>query len=87
MAKTELTFTILISPAEESEVQYPVTAKEKRLIEEAIENGDSFDEVEELSDLYDRVMTAAREKLEEDLDLTGDDIDVDDLGYTVDFSE
>ena len=87
MAEKDFNFAIFISSGGESYVDYPVSAKERRLIMEAIENGDMFEDVEELSDLYERVMEAAREKLEEDIDLTGDDIDVDELEYTVDFGE
>ena len=81
------TFTINISPCQESFVDFHVTDEELALIREAIDNGDLFDEAGELSDLYERVMEAAREKLEEDLDLTGVDIDLDDLDFTVSFSE
>ena len=87
MAKKRMTFTINISPCGESFVEYPVTAKEKRLILEAMENGDLFEEVEELSDLYERVMEAAKEKIAEDLDLTDDDRDPDDFDYCVEFGE
>ena len=87
MAKKMMTFTINISPCGESFVEYPVTAKEKRLILEAMENGDLFEEVEELSDLYERVMEAAKEKIAEDLDLTDDDRDPDDFDYCVEFGE
>ena len=87
MAKKIMTFIINISPCGESFVEYPVTAKEKRLILEAMENGDLFEEVEELSDLYERVMEAAKEKIAEDLDLTDDDRDPDDFDYCVEFGE
>ncbi len=87
MAKKDFNFTIFISSGGESYVDYPVSAKERRLILEAIENGDMFEDVDELSDLYARVMEAAKEKLAEDIDLTGDDIDVDDLDYVVEFGE
>ena len=85
--KYTCTFTINIFPASESFVEYDVTAKERRLIKNAIEEGDMFEEVEELEDLYNRVMEAAKVKLQEDADITGDDIAIDDLEYSVDFSE
>lgn len=87
MAKKTMRFTINISPCGESFVEYPVTATERRLILEAIDNGDLFSEVEDLSDLYDRVMEAAREQIAEDLDLTDDDRDPDDFDYCVDFGD
>ena len=87
MAKKTMRFTINISPCGESFVEYPVTAAERRLILEAIENGDLFSEVEELSDLYDRVMEAAKEAIAEDLDMTDDDRDPDDFDYCVEFGE
>lgn len=87
MAKKEFNFAIYLSFGGESYVDYPVSAKERRLILEAIENGEMFEDVDELADLYERVMEAAKEKLAEDIDLTGDDIDVEDLDYTVDFGE
>lgn len=87
MAKKNFNFAIFIASGGESYVDYPVTAKERRLILEAIENGEMFEDVDELADLYVRVMEAAKEKLAEDVDLTGDDIDVDDLDYVVEFGE
>lgn len=82
----KMKFTINIFPSGESELEFPVTAKEKRLILEAVDNGDMFEDVDELSDLYERVMDAAGEKLQDDLDLTGDDYP-DDIDYNVDFCQ
>lgn len=87
MAKKKMTFTINISPSGESYLEYPVTAKERRLILEAMDNGDFFEDVEGLSELYERVMEAAKEKLAEDLDLTGDDRNPEDFEYSVEFGE
>lgn len=88
MAKKSIyTFIINIEDGGESFVDFEVNAKEKKLIDSAMEDFDTFEDVEELSDLYDRVMIAAKEKLQEDLDLTGDtEIDVDSLEYSVDFN-
>ncbi len=81
------TFVINVEESGESFVDYEVTAKEKKLIDTAMEDFDSFEDTEELSDLYARVMLAAKEQLQEDLDLTGDtEIDVDTLEYSVDFN-
>ncbi len=87
MAKKIVPFLINIGDSGESQVEYPVTEKERKAILNAIEDGDLFGEVEQLEDLYDRVMAAAKDKLEEDLDLTGDDADVYDLDYSVDFCD
>lgn len=81
------TFTINIFPLSESYVDYEVTAKERRLIKSAIEDGYMFEDVEDLEDLYNRVMEAAKVKLQEDVDMTGEDIDIDDLEYSVEFGE
>lgn len=81
------TFTINIFPSGESFVEYPVTNRELKRIREAVEEFESFEDIEELEDLYDRVMVAAKKKMQEDIDLTGDDIDVDELDYNVDFGE
>ena len=61
--------------------------RELKLIQQAEDECECFEDVEELEDLYERVMAAAKEKLQEDVDLTGDDIDVDALDYNVDFAE
>ena len=81
------TFTIGISPANESWIDFEISEKEKELICEAIDEEIEFCDCEELSDLYRRVYEAAKEKLEEDMDLTGDDIDVDDLEYWIEFGD
>lgn len=82
----KMKFTINIFPSGESELEFPVTAEEKRLILEAVDNGDMFEDVDELSDLYERVMDVAGEKLQDDLDLTGDDYP-EDIDYNVDFCQ
>ena len=87
--KSLYTFTIHISaPGGEgdSEIEYPVNQDELALIEESMDNGDSFEDVEDLSDLYERVMDAVPDKLEEDLQENNDaEIDPEDLDYTLDF--
>lgn len=87
MAKRVVPFLINIGDSGEAQVEFPVSEKERKAILNAIEDGDLFGEVEQLEDLYDRVMVAAKEKLAEDIDLTGDEIDVDDLDYNVDFCD
>ena len=87
MAKRIVPFLINIGVSGESQVEFPVSEKERKAILNAIADGDLFGEVEQLEDLYDRVMAAAKEKLAEDIDLTGDEIDVDDLDYNVDFCD
>lgn len=87
MAKKIVPFLISIGDSGESQVDYPVSAKELKLIRRAIEECELFEEVEQLEELYNRVMIAAKEKLAEDIDLTGDEIDVDDLEYNVDFCD
>lgn len=84
----EYRFQIAVG-AGESFVDYDVTREEKELIYKAIDNCDDFCDVEELSDLFERVEEAAKEKLEEDLELTGDEdrIDVDELEFSVNFDE
>ena len=79
-------FQILIHPCGDTSVLYEITEEEATLINEAIENNESFRDVEALSDLYDRVMDAARQQIEEDLDLGNElGIDPDDLDYCVEF--
>lgn len=82
------TFSIVVEQGD-SFVDYQLTRKEKELIYKAIDNGEEFSEVEELSDLFNRVNEAAKDKLQEDLELTGDEeeIDVDELEYAVYFGE
>ena len=87
MAKKFFNFAIFLSSGGESYVDYPISDKERCLIMAAVENGEMFEDVDELSDLYERVMEAAKEKLADDIGLTGDEIDVDELDYTVDFGE
>ena len=87
MIKTLYTFTINIAPSGNSLVEYPVSKRELKLIQQAVEECECFCDVEELEDLYERVMVAAKEKLQEDVDLTGDDIDVDELDFDIDFGE
>lgn len=84
----EYTFTIHISIGRgsgDSEVDYPVTPEEMEIIEAAIDNGECFEDVEELEDLYDRVMEAAHDQLEDDIDLTDSDLDIDDIDYCISF--
>lgn len=87
MAKKIVPFLISIGDSGESQLEYPVSEKERKAILNAIEEGDLFGEVEQLEDLYNRVMAAAKIQLEEDIDLTDDDIDVDSLEYSVDFCD
>ena len=86
MNTNEYTFTIHLSNGGDSEVDYSVTSDEMELIEAALENGDSFEDIDDLEDLYARVMKAAQEKLIEDLELGEDsEVDLEELDYTVDF--
>ena len=87
MAKRVVPFLINIGESGEAQVEFPVSEKERKAILNAIEDGDLFGEVEQLEDLYDRVMAAAKDKLVDDLDLTGDDADVDALNYSVEFCD
>ena len=81
-------FTINVEQGE-SFVDYKLTKEEKELVYKAIDDGQSFEEIKELSDLFKRVNEAAKEKLQEDLDLTKveDDFDFDDLEYSVSFDD
>ena len=72
----EHTFTINISNGGESELEFPVYEDEMELIEQADEESEEYGNVEGLEDFYKEIMEAARVKLEEDLDLTGDDIEM-----------
>lgn len=87
MAKELYEFVIGISPSGNSYVEFEITQKEKKLMKEAMDDCEDFADCEKLQSLYRRVMAAAREKLLEDLDLTGDEIDVDELDYWVEFGE
>lgn len=87
MAKEIYTFTIGMSTGGESDVDYPISKKEKKLINEAIDEMIDFSDYEELSELYQKVIKVAKEKLQEDIDLTGDSIDVDNLDYWIEFGD
>ena len=85
--KYEYSFTINIFPCQESYVDFEISAKERKLIMKAMDERESFEDVEKLSDLYERVVEAEKEKLREDVDLTGDDIDEEELDFSVDFGD
>lgn len=87
MAKETYTFTIDIEPSGESYIDYPISKSEKKLIKEAMEEMIDFSDCEELSELYQKVMDAAKEKLQEDIELTEDVIDVDNLDYWIEFGD
>lgn len=81
-------FAIHIDGYGDSEVEVKLTNKEAKKIESAIDRGDEdFCDNEKLADIYEKAEKAAREKLYEDVDLTGDDIDVEDLDFVVDFQD
>lgn len=87
MAKESYEFIIGIAPSGNSFVEYEITQKEKKLMKEAMEEYEDFADCEKLQSLYRRVLAAAREKLIEDMALSDDDTDVDDLDYWVEFGE
>ena len=80
----EYRFCIHISNGGESYVDYEISSLEHYLICKADEEGEEYGEVQGLEDFHKGIMEAAREKLEEDLELTGDDPSIlDDLTFTV----
>ncbi len=84
----EYRFCISISNGGESFVDCVINKLEHFLICKADEDGESYDTVKGLEDFYERIMESAREKLEEDLDLTGDDPAIlDDLTFTISLDE
>lgn len=84
----EYRFSININNGGESFVDYEISSMEHFLISKADDEGESYDEVKGLENFYKGVMEAAKEKLEEDLDLTGDDPAIlDDLTFTVTLDE
>lgn len=84
---TIISFPILIEESGESFVEYPVTQKELKKIKKAMNEGFDFEEAPGLKGFYNKLMKAAKKKLLEDIDLTGDDIDVDELDFCVDYPE
>lgn len=87
MAKEVYTFTIGIEPSGESFIDYPISKSEKKLIKKAVDEMIDFDDCEELSELYQKVMDAAKEKLQEDIELTEDGVEVDTLDYWIEFGD
>lgn len=85
--KTILTFPIYIEESGESFVEFPVSEKEIKKLQKAIDDGYDFEEAPGLKTFYNKLMRAAKKKLKEDVDLTFDDIDVNDLDYCVDYPE
>lgn len=84
----EYRFRINISNGGESFVDYEINSLERFLIDKADDEDRDYGEVKGLEDFYKGIMKAAREKLEEDLDLTGDDPNtLDDLTFTVSLDE
>ena len=84
----EYRFCINISNGGESFVDYEISSLEHFLISKANDESEDYGEVKGLEDFYKRIMEAAKEKLEEDLDLTGDDPAIlDDLTFTVTLDE
>ena len=84
----EYRFCINISNGGESYVDFEISSLEHFLISKADDEGENYGDVKGLEDFYERIMEAAKEKLEEDLDLTGDDPDIlDDLTFTVSLDE
>ena len=85
--KTPYTFEISVGDSGTSYVEYTVTEREFKLIRKAKEEFESFSDVEKLEALHRRVEKAAVKQLRDDLDLTGDDIDPDDLDINIDFGD
>ena len=82
-----LSFPIHIEESGESFVEFAVTDKELQKIKKAIKNGDEFEEASGLKSLYGKVMRAAKRQIKEDIALTFDNIDFDDIEYCVDYPE
>ena len=84
----EHTFTINISNGGESELEFYVYEDELELIEKADEECENYENVEGLEDFYKDIMEDAKTKLEEDLDLTGDNpAMLDELSWTITLSD
>ena len=82
-----LTFPIYIGYSGESFLEYPVPEKELKKIEKAMDEGYDFEDAPGLKTFYGKLMRAAKRKLKEDVDLTQDDIDINDLEYRVDYPD
>lgn len=82
-----ISFPILIDEAGESFVEYPVTSKELKKIRNAMDEGYDFEEAPGLKGFYGKLMKAAKKKLVEDLQLTGDGANVNDYEFCVDYPE
>ena len=85
--RIQLTFPIYVEGSGESFVEYGVTEQEFQKIKRAKKKGADFEEAAGLKTLYGKIMKAAKRKLQEDIDLTSDDIDCDELEYSIDFPE
>lgn len=82
-----MTFPILIGEGNESYVEYAVPGKEIPKLIKAQEEGYELSEAPGLIRFYGKLLKAAKQKLIEDIDLTGGDIDIDELEYIVDYPE
>ena len=80
-------FPILIADYNESYIEYPVSRKELSKIKKAMDEGYDFEEAPGLKGFYNKLMKAAKKKIIEDVELTFDDIDYDDIEYCVDYPE
>ena len=81
------TFPIYIDGSGKSFLEYSVPAKELKKIKKAMADGYDFADAPGLKTFYGKLMRAAKKKLKEDADLTFDDIDFDDLEYSVGYPE
>ena len=66
-------------------VRMNVTKEEFDLLVEACENGDEISEYDSLSDLYERIISAASDEC--DWDYGGDESDLDEATYLVSYPE
>lgn len=71
----------------DSYIEFPLTKEEKEIVYKSIEEGLDLEEVDELSCLFERVKEATKEKLQEDLNEVGNEIDIDDIEYSLSLGE
>lgn len=84
----EHTFTVTVLESGETEFEFNLYEDEEERLEQLGDEGESIDSLEDDDDygyLYEELMDEAKKKIREDLDLTGDDTDVDELEFSISY--
>lgn len=82
---TTMTFAVAVGYGD-TEAEIQVSDRDAALIRKYAETEDSFDEVEELAAVWERVNKKIKKALEEQIE-PDEDIDIDDLEYSFNWPE